>query len=142
MNAQNCFYTIQEKTLIWFQYKIIYRLTGTNSLLYKMKLTDSQLCNFCNIKEETIYHLFVRCENTSKFWKTIRTWLMEKGNINLDISPSILFFGNWYLEQGQSINNIISIFHSKQYIFKCSKKKQELNMLQYQNYMIKIYTEQ
>ena len=74
-----------------------------------MKLTDSQLCNFCNIKEETIYHLFVGCEKTSKFWKTIGTWLMEKGNINFDLSPSILLFGNWHLEQGQDINNIISI---------------------------------
>ena len=138
---KNCFYTIQDKTLIWFQYKIIYRLTGTNSLLYKMKLTDSQLCNFCNIKEETIYHLFVGCEKTSKFWKTIGTWLMEKGNINFDLGPNILLFGNWHLEQGQDINNIISIL-AKRYIFKCSKKKQELNILQYQNYMIKIYTEQ
>ena len=138
---KNYFYTIQDKTLIWFQYKIIYRLTGTNSLLYKMKLTDSQLCNFCNIKEETIYHLFIGCEKTSKFWKTIGTWLMEKGNINFDLSPSILLFGNWHLEQGQDRNNIISIL-AKRYIFKCSKKKQELNILQYQNYMIKIYTEQ
>ena len=66
---------------------------------------------------------------------------MEKGNINFDLIPSILLFGNWHLEQGQDINNIISIL-AKRYIFNCSKKKQELNILQYRNYMIKIYTEQ
>ena len=41
------------------QYKIIMRFTPTNSMLYIMNIIRSAMCNFGNLKAETVEHLFV-----------------------------------------------------------------------------------
>ena len=45
---------------------LIGALTGhmsINSLLFKMNLTNSKLCRFCNTNEETIIHILCRCRS-------------------------------------------------------------------------------
>ncbi len=37
-----------------FQFKILHRYLATNTVLYKMKLTNTNTCTFCNIEIETI----------------------------------------------------------------------------------------
>ena len=56
-----CFNTVKDNYLIYLQFKIINRILGTKSLLYKISLTDSPLCTFCKEQEETILHLFYDC---------------------------------------------------------------------------------
>ena len=85
-----------------------------------MKLTDSQLCNFCNIKEETIMLYLLGVKKRPNFEHQN---LMQKGNINFDLSPSILLFRNWHLELGKSINNIISILAKRIFIFSSVQRK-------------------
>ena len=46
----------------WFQIRIIHRILATNSLLFKMKITDDKMCTFCKCHEETLVHLFWECE--------------------------------------------------------------------------------
>ena len=41
------------------QYEILMSFTPTNNLLYKMKKTSCPRCNFCNLKIETVEHLFL-----------------------------------------------------------------------------------
>ena len=43
--------------LCWFQYRIIHRILGTNTFLYKIKVKDCNLCTFCKEEPETIEHL-------------------------------------------------------------------------------------
>ena len=49
----------KDTTLRWFQYRISHRILATNEYLFKLKLKDSKLCRFCNIKHESVIHLFV-----------------------------------------------------------------------------------
>ena len=56
-----CFKSIQDNNNIWLQYRIIYRILGTRSLLFKMSITDTNLCRNCMLAEETIEHLFFEC---------------------------------------------------------------------------------
>ena len=37
----------QDNNLIWFQYKLIHRILGTNSQLYKMSIEKSDKCRLC-----------------------------------------------------------------------------------------------
>jgi len=46
----------------WFQYRLIHRILGTNSLLNKMKITDDPLCSFCKQSDENLEHLFCECQ--------------------------------------------------------------------------------
>ena len=36
-----CFKTIYDNSVIWFQYKILFRILGTKDYLFKMKIVDS-----------------------------------------------------------------------------------------------------
>ena len=57
-----CSKTIYDNSVIWFQYKILYGILGTNDLLLKMKIVDSNHCRLCGGNAETIQHLFSQCE--------------------------------------------------------------------------------
>ncbi len=46
-----------------FQYKFIMRIVPTNTYLFKCKLSNSTLCDFCQSHIETIDHLFWKCQH-------------------------------------------------------------------------------
>ena len=62
------FKTTREIRLTMFQYKIIYRILPTNSLLHKMKKVTSPSCPFCPSEHQTLWHLFIKCKQASSFW--------------------------------------------------------------------------
>ena len=43
------FNTLMSSKLIWFQYRLTNRILGTNVLLRKIGIRDSDLCSFCNL---------------------------------------------------------------------------------------------
>ena len=60
--------------------------------LKKIKLRDNDLCNFCQIEEETLIHLFWNCTVTSGFWHNFRQWLLrnESSVRSLELTPSLV----------------------------------------------------
>ena len=52
------FSLVKDTKLRWFQFRIIHRILGTNSLLCKMGIKTDNKCSFCNREKETIKHLF------------------------------------------------------------------------------------
>ncbi len=56
-----------------FQYKVLNRILATNSFLKMCKITNSSLCTFCKVDEETVEHLFWYCTVIRKFWDDICT---------------------------------------------------------------------
>ena len=49
-----CFKTIERNGLIWLQFRIIQRILGTRSHLYKINIVNSDSCEFCQSAVETI----------------------------------------------------------------------------------------
>ena len=45
----------------WFQSRIVHRILGTKSLMFKMRIAANNLCTFCNNEVENIMHLFWYC---------------------------------------------------------------------------------
>ena len=66
--------TLDTKTRV-FQYKLRNRIIYTNKSLYKMKIIDSPLCTFCKISDESLEHLFCRCDFIVTFWMSVILWL-------------------------------------------------------------------
>ena len=44
---RNCFKTVEDNDLVWFQYRLLNRILGTNKYLVKIKQKVNANCNFC-----------------------------------------------------------------------------------------------
>ena len=102
---KNCFSTIQDNNLIWFQYRTIFRILGTQSLRKKMGKCASNICRLCQQSGESIKHLFVTSEHVKKLWADIMHFssINQIGELSI-ISENILL-GEWNKKQASS--NII-----------------------------------
>ena len=43
-----------------------------NDTLYRWKLKDTNICNFCNLEKQTITHPMRNCQITSKIWEDLK----------------------------------------------------------------------
>ena len=63
---RNILLTISIETKIReFQYKILNNIMFTNEKLFRLKLTESPLCAFCNQETESVEHIYflLRCND-------------------------------------------------------------------------------
>ncbi|KAH3717806.1 hypothetical protein DPMN_060602 [Dreissena polymorpha] len=74
-----------ESTLRNFQYKYIHRIIATNKYLFKCKLSNSNLCDFCSENIETIEHLFWECKHIQPIWNQLVSFL-EQQQLNVKLS--------------------------------------------------------
>ena len=100
-----------------FQYKFINRLTPTNTYLYKCRLSNSTLCDFCNYEPETLIHLYWECLHVQQFWSNIKAFL-NNNNIEIDLNFKNLIFGSFAETESKTLVNYI-ILLGKYFIHKC-----------------------
>lgn len=105
---------ISEIKLRDFQFKINNRILVTNTFLYKIKKIPNNLCSYCQKEAESIFHLFVNCEKTVEFWRSLKTWLWREGSLQLEISNKYILFAS--PNRKTLINHILII--AKYYIYK------------------------
>ena len=118
-----------DTTLRWFQYRLLHRILPTNTLLLKMRISDSSICNFCNVDEESLLHLFFTCRITNTFWRELFAWLNMHCQLSLNLDKEIIIFGkNLHEKYSNSIN--LTLILAKQFIFsmKMQKRKPELTV--------------
>ena len=111
--------TVESKTRD-FQYNILNRILFTNKMLFKMKISDTNIdkCTFCNEEEENTEHLLTTCKYTLLFWKEVIKWLkMYNINENLD---ELRIFGVLNSNSFCLVNYIILI--GKHVIYLCRNK--------------------
>ena len=77
------------------------RIIPTNTFLFKCKILNSNLCDFCNRNIETVKYLFWECQHSQHFWSQLKTFLSEH-NINNDMNYKLICFGN---QNGKNMNN-------------------------------------
>ena len=58
---------MRDNDLVWLQYRILHKILGTRSLLFKMSIEDNNVCRNCGLADETIEHLFFYCVTVNKF---------------------------------------------------------------------------
>ena len=121
-----CFNTILDNKLVWFQYKLLCRILGTNKLLYQIGRSKDNVCRICKSDTETLVHLFVTCETVRPLWTDLNNWVGHSLNKQLSQAPLEILLGyimtdNLFLP----INTII--FATKYYIFTCAVKQKALS---------------
>ena len=60
----------RETKLSIFQFKIIHNILPCRNLLYKMNISESPLCEFCN-ELETLSHMLVNCPRIRDFGNSV-----------------------------------------------------------------------
>ena len=73
-----------------FQFKLLNNVLYLNKMLFKFGKSESPLFSFCNIKDETPYHLFYECSHTISLWSQLRHFLSNSLNIPL-LTPQRLY---------------------------------------------------
>jgi len=119
-----------------FQYKILHRYLPTNRLLYLMKLTDSQRCNFCFLYTQTIEHLLWECLCVHNIWISLINLINQNFNTELELNIKIVLFG--IPDTNEAVLTIVNriILYTKYFIFKCKLQNDEIlfnNLIFYLN---------
>ena len=71
------FFCTKETKLQTFQFKLLHRRIATNNFLYKIGVSLTDSCTFCERDTETLIHLFWECEFVQKFWQNVQYWLIQ-----------------------------------------------------------------
>ena len=96
---------------IRLQYRIVHRILGTNSLLYIMGISESNLCTFCTRDVETSY-LFYGCDIVSNIWDST----VEYINTNCETSIALSLFDIIFGHKNDMLNLLLCVI--KSYIFR------------------------
>ena len=136
-----CFKAVLDNSYIWFQYRTLHRILGTQDHLYKLNLSESFTCGICGQQPQNITHLFARCQIVLDLWKNITKWFELKLSIKIKLNELDFIFGyQKHDENFWSLNFILLITRS--YIFHYSKYKHDVNIYHLQNLIKEKYLEQ
>ena len=123
-----------DTTLRNFQYKFIHRLTTTNTMLFRYKLSNSNLCDFCGSNIETFHHLFWECTIVQNLWSELHSFLLSI-NIEFSYNKETVFFGELKNNINGNVINFIIIL-MKYYIFKMKYQKQKPTLDVFKNFLM------
>ena len=90
--------------------------------LTKCQIVSSSLCDFCNMKIETMHHLFWECIHVQFFWTQLRDYF-EASGFDISVSEIKTTFGiHSMAEINATLKNFL-IFTAKYFIFVCKYRK-------------------
>ena len=122
-----CIKSVIDNDLVWFQYKILFNILDTNEYLYKIKISNSNLCRLCGECPETILHLFAQCKEVQDLWQNLNSWIRNKLSIHIDLLDSRKILGyEDYDTHFWPLNFILT--NVRNYIFWCSKYNFKINI--------------
>ncbi len=125
-----------EVQLQWFQYRIIHRIIGTNSFLYKIGLSESPLCTFCGQTLETILHLFWECPVVGQLIHEVKIWLGDVYEMIIELTGSEFILGR-PLNRDTILNLALIIL--KYHIYKQKLKNCRPNLIGYKKELVSYY---
>ena len=116
-----------------FQYKYLMKIVPNNRFIYKCNLTNTSLCDFCNMHIECNKHLFWECQWSRSFWTELEVFLNVK-RIYINLNYQTISFG--YMDQS-SYSNLLNciLIYAKYFIFKNKYTKTEPSFNNFKNYL-------
>ena len=114
--------TTTDSKLPCFQYKISDNTLYLDQKLFLFPKENTSLCSFCNLEDETVYHLFAHCCKTKRLWCTVTEYF--KRNLHIPpLSPQSAIFG--FLKADDKVflilNHLLLLFRYYVYISRSSR---------------------
>ena len=75
-----------------FQYKILNNILYLNKKLFTFRKSTSPLCPFCKLSDETVLHLFYKCDIIQNLWNKLGLFF-ENDFILFHLTPQAAFLG-------------------------------------------------
>ena len=75
-----------------FQYKILNNVLFLNKKLHTFGIKPSPLCSFCNLYDETPYHMFYECDRVKCLWSDL-VQCFQNNLILPTLTPQTVIFG-------------------------------------------------
>ena len=91
--------------LRYIQFRTLHRRFFTNNILFKMRIKDSPLCNFCNEHEDSNEHMLIECDKVKSLWLEVERWISEIGVVNYLINDRIIILGEF--QKAHWVNAVI-----------------------------------
>ena len=104
-----------------FQYKILNNILYLNIKLRTFGLSNTQLCYFCKMEEETISHLFYYCIHIQDIWNQVQIYFTDCFHFS-QLTPQTAIFGSHNINMILLLFKITYYFYSN-YIYKCQKTR-------------------
>ena len=99
-------------------------------------MIDDDLCTLFGDEEESIQHLFYYCHKSQELWDSVRQWIFNKTNINVNFTIENILFG----EHKNTFNPLNFIMmNTKYYIYLCTKKKLSMHIFALQMFIKEKY---
>ncbi len=105
----------QSTKLRAFQYRLITYTIITNCQRFKWKKRENALCTFCQLEDETLYHLLLNCNVSKNIWRDVHEYMYDKTGIQIQFSQEQMLLGIIDFEYSEMYNNIFTIV--KQYLY-------------------------
>ena len=121
-----CFNITKDPTIQWLQYRIINRILPTRKYLKKIKVTNCDLCSFCDHDVESIEHMFFDCDLVSAVWNNLEYIIYTNTNIIVHFDKKEVLFGRAMNDENLVINFLT--LYTKHYIYINSKQSKNLSM--------------
>ena len=106
--------SIKEIRLKDFQHKVTNKILVPKSVLHKINKVDNNMCEYCNLQHETIYHLFIKCEIVKQFWNELRIWLSNNSTVTIELGEKQILFA--CQDERSTLRNYLCII-AKYYIY-------------------------
>ena len=126
---------------MWFQYRILRRILGTNGLLCKPKMSQSHLSRLCGEHPKNIIHLFSNCSKSVDLWENVKVLIQSKIGYTLKLDNKVKILGESHFDENFWPLNFILIC-TRYYIFTCTRKNLHLNIYLLQKIIKTKYQEQ
>ena len=107
---QFIFREIHDNKIKIFRWKLINRILPNKQLLYKWKISENPLCNFCGVIED-YQHVFIQCKYHQNFHNILKTLFEHLGFQKEMITIKNIIFG--YKIQDKE-------YHTINYIVTCA----------------------
>ena len=132
-----CFKTDQDNYLIWFQYRLIHRIWGTQ----QMGKVQSEAYLLCHSDTECVKHILCSCPVSFQVWIDLKSWIARETGLNLYLSPQEILLGHLNRDINfLPINAIIIV--TKSYIYSSFRQQKPFDIAHLQEKLKYVYEEQ
>jgi hypothetical protein len=83
----------KETRLRVLQWKLLHNIYPTNIMLNKMKVVNTNKCDFCTDVVDFVEHFFYECPRIHQFWKMIEQLFLNNLNICIHLTVKDVLFG-------------------------------------------------
>ena len=125
-----------------FKWKLLHYILPCKQMLSVWKITDSSLCNICNVLED-YEHFFITCKYFENFWKNIKILLACLNIGEHSINLGTLVYGYKIVDKDYyGVNYLFTIIFFTIYkvYYASEQKRNKVNAFKcFKNHLFEIY---